>query len=390
MKKILFSCLIILFFVSARTDNGGKNFNAEAQWIFRVFACGEGKAPKGTASAIDQHYCRNFRTWAARYKEKYINRVRPFLARLRPANLPREVVYPFGGNDLASALATYPDASEVTTISLENSGDPRRIVNAETFKREKALNEFKKFISHILSFHDHSNADVRLFEKGLIPGQVTLSLVAASLYGYRPVSLRFFDITPMGKIRYLTSEDIQRLANSKAKRLHSNWSNPAFSKAFCHMELVLRQTKQGSGSREIIHRHFAYNLDNKHFKDSNLYHHLKRKGKVSVLVKGASYLLWFDSFSEIRKYLLNNMAFMYSDATGILPRHASNAGFEQLTFGEFYGAFLDNNGGANASSLRKFFKSQPYRPLTFRYGHADIRGAHHLIITRPRRGNKGD
>ena len=77
------------------------------------------------------------------------------------------------------------------------------------------------------------------------------------------------------------------------------------------------------------------------------------------------------------------MAFMCSDATGILPRHAKNGGFEQITFGKFHGAFLDNGGGSDAHELRQLFRSQPYRPLSFQYGHADKRGAFHLIITRP-------
>ena len=40
---------------------------------------------------------------------------------------PKTVVYPFGGGDLLSALVAFPDATEITTISLELAGDPRRL-----------------------------------------------------------------------------------------------------------------------------------------------------------------------------------------------------------------------------------------------------------------------
>ena len=40
---------------------------------------------------------------------------------------PKTVVYPFGGGDLMSALVAFPDATEITTISLELAGDPRRL-----------------------------------------------------------------------------------------------------------------------------------------------------------------------------------------------------------------------------------------------------------------------
>jgi hypothetical protein len=73
---------------------------------------------------------------------------------------------------------------------------------------------------------------------------------------------------------------------------------------------------------------------------------------------------------------------MISDSTGILPRHAAEAGFEQITYGKFYGAFLENDGGDDAAEMRKLWNSQPYRQLPFRYGYSDIRAANHLLITR--------
>lgn len=392
MKKIMFYCLftsVFLFLLSlllsADQNRPGMDFIAEAEWIYNVFACGEDTTPQGLPGAQDPDYCKKFRTGAAGYRENYIKKVRPFLARLRPKDLPRRVVYPFGGNDLASAMATWPDMREVTTISLENAGDPLRIITASPAEKMKALKNFKKFIRHILSFHDHSNADVRLFEEGLVPGQVTLSLVAASLYGYAPVSLRFFRLEKNGRIHYLTRNEISRLETKKAQRLHHRWKRPPFSEAFCNMELVLKKISNVTGSRRIIHRHIAWNLDNRHFAGSALEKHLRAKGRVSAMVKGGSYLLWFNSFSALRRYLLENMAFMYSDATGILPRHARAAGFEQITFGRFYGAFLKNNGGKNAEEMKRLFDREPRRTLPFRYGHADIRGARHLIVTRPRK-----
>ncbi len=52
--------------------------------------------------------------------------------------LPEAVVYPFGGGDLLSALAAYPDAAEYTTLSLELAGhftgmafDPALLYEAE-------------------------------------------------------------------------------------------------------------------------------------------------------------------------------------------------------------------------------------------------------------------
>jgi hypothetical protein len=105
------------------------------------------------------------------------------------------------------------------------------------------------------------------------------------------------------------------------------------------------------------------------------------------MTKAGGYLLWKDDFSVLRDYLLANMAFMISDSTGILPRHASTAGFEQITYGTFNGAFLNNNGD-DAAELRRLWKSQPYRELPFRYGYSDILGANHLMVTKPKEAGK--
>ena len=102
------------------------------------------------------------------------------------------------------------------------------------------------------------------------------------------------------------------------------------------------------------------------------------------MTKAASYLLWLDDFSLIRNYLLARMDWMISDSTGILPRHAQAAGFEQLTYGRFKRSLLGTAQDANVE-MGKLWRSQPHRPLPFYFGYPDFdnRSAH-LMITRRR------
>ena len=61
-------------------------------------------------------------------------------------------MYPFGGGNLTSALATYPEATEITTMSLEPAGDIRGVDTLAPVQ-----------LSHELAVHrDHLK---RLFEK---------------------------------------------------------------------------------------------------------------------------------------------------------------------------------------------------------------------------------
>jgi hypothetical protein len=116
-------------------------------------------------------------------------------------------------------------------------------------------------------------------------------------------------------------------------------------------------------------------------KEPALLRHLERKGPVVAMTKAASYLLWRPDFSLMRQYLLDHMVFMVSDSTGIPPRYAKGAGFVQETYGTFQGSFL-RTGRATNDEFRELWRSQPARPLPFRYGYPDSSHHFHLLVTR--------
>lgn len=383
MMKYLISGFftVALFLCVTGAHAGGHDFIDEANAIYRVVACGTGAFPAGIDAAVIKDHCVRMGKNVDNYRINFINKAAPFLAGNRPGRLPRSVVVPFGGGDLLPAMVVYPDASEITTISLESAGDPRRLLKANTLQLRQALEDYRSNVGFMLLTNDSSNTSIRNLERGLIPNQLAFSLTALAVLGYEPVSLKYFQIENDGSLHYLTFKEISALENIKGQRLKGSWLDSDFSVAYRNMELVFRK-KGGGGS--IIHRHIAFNLDNDHFSSSGVLKHLENKGKISAMIKGASYLLWFDNFSALRNYLLGRMAYCISDSTGILPKHATKAGFEQITYGKFSGAFLEEEGGINAAAMRSLFQSQPNRPLTFRFGYSDIHGANHLIITRPR------
>lgn len=359
----------------------GRDFINEARAIYHVAACGEGELPPGINAATVASHCRAMEAWFSLYREHFISKAAPFFDSVRPAMLPRSVVVPFGGSDLLPALIVYPDAKEITTISLESAGDPRRLVHASPSQLGQALSMFQSNVGYMLCTNDNSNESVRSMDRGAVPNQLAFSLAALRVLGYEPVSLKFFRVEDDGSLHYFTEKEIEALERVRGARLKGSWIDTDFSVAFRNMELAFR--KKGGG-RTIIHRHIAFNLDNGHFKGSGLRKHLEKKGHISVMIKGASYLPWFDSFSEIRNLLLGQMSCCVSDSTGFLPEHAAAAGFEQITYGKFSGAFLENDGGKGAESFRALFRSQPYRPLDFRFGYSDTHRLNHLVITRRR------
>jgi hypothetical protein len=74
---------------------------------------------------------------------------------------------------------------------------------------------------------------------------------------------------------------------------------------------------------------------------------------------------------------------MVSDATGIPPSVARQAGCEQVTYGRFTGAILKVDRDVT-QEFRDLWRRQPARPLSFRFGYPDHgTGNNHMMVTRP-------
>lgn len=357
------------------------DFIKDAKLYYRVVAC------KGTdvlpasfdAATVDKHCVEQNKRYE-KITKTYFTPAAEFFATVRPAGLPTTVVYPFGGGDLMSALVTYPDAREITTISLEHAGDPTRLATLDKGKLNTALANYRAASLGLLSLHDSTSENMRKLEKGGIPGQLSFHLTGMAVMGYEPVSLKFFKLTDDGKISYYSQADIDGLAKTTAKRVKGSWVDTDWSVAWDNMELQFR--KAGDPKAPVItHRHFAWNLGDKAFGGSPLEKHLQAKGKIVAMTKAASYLIWLDGFSKIKDFLLANMTFMMSDATGIENKWAKKAGFTQTTYGRFKGAFLEEASQSVAANMVKLWASQPYRKLPFRYGYPDSEGNIHLMIT---------
>ncbi len=318
----------------------------------------------------------------AAYERDYLSKARPFLAARRPAHLPPAVVYPFGGGDLLTALTTYPDALEYTTLSLEHAGDPRRLEGLAGAQLAQNLAEVRRRMRGLFAYAESTSENLMQLEKTEVPGQLAFFLVALAVHGFEPVSLRYFRLEPDGDLHYLTAEEIAAAEKTPAQKLNKAWTSPDFSVAFSNAELVFKP--KGKDGPLRVHRHIAVNLSDENLKhDPAALRYLDRMGEVAAMTKAASYLLWAEGFTKIRDTLLGHMVFMVSDSTGIPPGDAARAGFEMETWGRFSGPFLLARKSV-ADEFRKLWAEQPYRELNFRYGYPDASGHHHLVITRPK------
>ncbi len=300
----------------ATADTTGHDFIADARALLVVGACAEGELPANIAPAIVTPHCKKVRAAQAAYKASWLVRARAFFTANVPAKIPKVVIYPFAGGDLATALAVYPDADEITTLSLEPAGDPRALSRLDA----KQLRSSLATVATELSSLYRANYSVTMNMIGAmrvanLPTQLIFGLSALSIHGYEPVSLRYFQLSADGSLRYLTTADLARIdaIGNVGKR----------NRELANIELRFR--KQGA-KREQIYRHIMANLDDKHLADDPAaLRYLESKGKVAAMTKAASYLLSFDTFVTMRKYLVDHVEWMVSDSTGLPPKYEQDA-----------------------------------------------------------------
>ncbi len=366
------------------------DFIAEARALMRTVTCqGDDALPHGFDEATVAAYCKKQSKAIAAYRDRYLPLAAPFLAKLRPAGTPTTVVYPFGGGDLVSALTTYPEARDLTTLSLEHAGDPRRL-SAITSKEQLAdsLELIRSTSSGLLYASDSKTENLMKGQRGEIPGQLAFFLTALAIHGFEPISLRYFKIEKNGALHYFTPGEIAALQGQEAKLLRGKWTEPDFSMAFSNSELTFVKKGEDPATAARVHRHIAWDLSDAALAKTGIVAWLEAKGTVAAMTKAASYLLWRDDFSRVRKYLLGHMTLMISDSTGIPPHWATPAGFTQETYGSFEVSFLEASESINAE-FKELWGSQPVRKLPFRYGYIDgvkdgdkPAGRYHLLVTR--------
>ncbi len=364
------------------TVPAGADFSKEVRLLYRVVACGSDEPVAPLDAPVVDDYCKWLLPRLAEYERDYLSKARPFLAARRPASLPTSVVYPFGGGDLLSALTTYPDALEYTTLSLEHAGDPQRLAGLDKAQLASSLAEVRRRIKGLFTYAESTSENMMQLEKSDVPGQLAFFVVALRAHGLEPVSLRYFRLEPDGSLHYLTADEIAAGAKTLARKLSRVWVSPDFAASFSNAELVFKP--RGKDGPLRVHRHIAVNLSDEHLRaDPATLKHLEAKGEVAAMTKAASYLLWAEGFTTVRDYLLGHMTSMISDSTGVAPSDAARAGFEMETWGTFSGPFLLARKSV-ADEYRKLWAEQPARDLPFRYGYPDASGHNHMVITRPR------
>jgi hypothetical protein len=368
--------LVCVLLVSSRAfADAPRDYSREVRTLYAVAACGEAPPAAFDAKVVAAH-CKRVQASIESWKTKWLAKASPFFAELLKGGYPSSVVYPFGGGDLATLLAVYPDATEYTTLSLEGMGDPRPIDKLSVKELGKELGTLRGVIDENLSWA--WNTTIRLSNDSSstgagLPRILALVLVALVANGYEPLEARFWRPDGKGAVVYVTADPPAAATGKKD-------TNALQQGAFNDIEIVFRKVGDPKAPRKVF-RHLAADLSDAGIKaDGGALAHLGTKREVAAMTKAASYLLWKDSFSQIRDYLLAHMKQMISDDTGIAPRHANPAGFTQEVWGTYTGSHFSFANQDVAKEMVALWKPNK-RPLPFRFGYYDNHDHPHLLYT---------
>src|SRR5262245_62712518 len=216
MRSVVLAVLALS--ATARADSG-VDFIADAKLLYRIAACGGSDAVDGKLTKIVERHCKAINDKLDKYRAEYFGKNREWFTGVIPKDVPKTVVYPFGGGDLLSALVAFPDATEITTISLEMAGDPRRLRSLSPGQLEGSLGALRAEIGGLVSVGSNTSENLSKQQRNELPGQVSSFLLGLVAGGYEPVSMRYFTLEPSGAIHYLEPAEIDTLdREAKAHR----------------------------------------------------------------------------------------------------------------------------------------------------------------------------
>jgi hypothetical protein len=343
----------------------------EAKQLMIVGACGKGELAgiKAKPELVAEH-CKKVTAAQEEYKKSWLTPAATFFKANVPASIPKTIVYPFAGGDLASALVVFPDAEEITTLGLEPAGDPRSLGRLDDAGLKKALDTTEKELADLYrASFSKTMSMITTMRSGQLPTQLVLSLSALHMLGYELTGMRYFKLGTDGEVVYLTAADVERLSKQT--------DVGARNRGYGNVELRFRKGK----GKEQIYRHIMANLDNQHLSSWKApLAHLAKKGKVTGMTKAASYLLSYGDFSTIRAYLMDHVEWMVSDTTGIPPAYGEPAGFEYETWGNWTGGNFPAANGAVRPQWKALFERKPHRDLAFRFGYPNNVGEGHMVF----------
>lgn len=282
-----------------------------------------------------------------------------------PTPKSKTVLYPFSGPDFPNAYTLFPKANTYILIGLEAGGFDPDIESMSDQKISSGLSILNSSLSTISSRNYFMTNNMKVdISKSVFRGTTSVFL---SYFGYlkiKPYSIKNFVLSNEGEIKYLSKEEINKKSSFKEGEL---------SVEFDFLDPV-------DGSKKKLY-FISTNISNFGFKTyPGTLKFLNKFDSFAVPVKAASYLLHYDSFTDMRDFLLSKAELFVMDDTGprIKDLQALN-NFDIKVFGRYtrpIGLWPEKV----QPDLRKIHEEQKPEKINFLYGYGTADKQQHIMV----------
>ena len=330
-----------------------------------AFLAGRELPPESLLAPLQQsdEYKEHARLYASqwfRYDERYFAPMRAWAGselamRIGPS---WQVTYLFGGPDLISALALFPEARSYALGGLEPVGKLTNPLQLTPEELHASLAALRKSTEVIMSFNHFITKDMKT------------DLRASAFEGVFPVMLVFLSFTDT---RIDSAERLTLMPDGILVPGEQEKGQAALRITFRSAPLV--------PPSEVVYLQ-ADLSDDALKKNSAALDWLSLRGPATGYLKAASYLPHSGSFSLVRNFLLSNCAAILQDDAGIPLSAFRSAGWQVICFGN-YTTPLEIFAKHDQPTLREIYASGAALPLPFGFGYRWQRGESTLLLALP-------
>jgi len=284
----------------------------------------------------------------------------------------RTLFYPFGGPDFVTAFALFPEASVTVLIGLEPVGNLPELDRVDAGWREAFFADLGELVSGFLTRGYFITKEMNeVYSRGRVDGALPVIAFFLERGGYAVA-------------------DVRRLAPGP----DGDWAEVPYEKlaARPHRPYGARIVYLKPGDprpRSVIY--FSCDVENKAFPpESPLYRWLARLERISTFVKSGSYLLHWNNFSTLRRFILDRSLFVLEDDTGVPYRFFKDGGWQVRLFGRYASPVKDFT-NVEQPDLRQAYEggTVSVAPLPFHFGYRWRTQIDNLLLAkRPRRAYK--
>ncbi|HSA97235.1 MAG TPA: hypothetical protein VLJ16_14360 [Acidobacteriota bacterium] len=286
-----------------------------------------------------------------------------------PRKQTRTLFYPFGGPDLATALALFPDVPTVVLIGLEPVGNLPEFERLSAERRAEAFADLGPLVLDFLKRGYFVTMEMMdAYSKGHIDGALPVIGFFLKRAGFSIVSVR--RLLPAAGGGW--DETPYRTLEARPRRPYG-----------------IRIDCVGAGEtmlRSVYY--FSCDIENRSFPaGSPLYDLFDGLPGMTTFVKAGSYLLHWDNFSNLRQLILDRSLYVLQDDTAVPYRFFKAGGWTVTLYGRYATPVKDFK-NVEQPDLRAAYEDpeMDVRPLPYHFGYRWRTQVDNLLLAeRPRR-----